>query len=323
MYYSVIALFIGFLLDLMIGDPSYLWHPIRLIGKLITGTEKLVRRIFPRINSGELAAGFLLVILVVLFCTAIPVLLLHYLYQWNLYVGICVESIMCYQLLATKSLKVESMKVYKALKKEDIKQARTELSMIVGRDTDQLSKEDISKATVETVAENTCDGSIAPMFYMMIGGAGLGFLYKSINTMDSMIGYKNEKYLYIGRFAAKMDDLVNLLPARLSAYLMIFATAIKGYSVKNAWKIYRRDRYNHASPNSAHTEAVAAGALKVRLAGDAYYFGKLCHKKTIGDDLRPIEGEDIKRTNELLYMTAFLGMILFAGLKILLLLISQ
>jgi adenosylcobinamide-phosphate synthase len=195
--------------------------------------------------------------------------------------------------------------------------------MIVGRDTQNLKESGIIKAAVETVAENTSDGSIAPLFYMVIGGAGLGFFYKAVNTMDSMVGYKNERYLYFGKVAARMDDLLNYIPARMSAYLMILGTAFTNNSTKNAWKIYRRDRYNHASPNSAHTEAVVAGALEVQLAGDAYYFGKLYPKKTIGDDIRPAEVDDIKRANELLYITAALGMILCGGMKLLLLIISR
>jgi adenosylcobinamide-phosphate synthase len=308
-------------MDLMLGDPNYSWHPIRLIGKLITAMEKLLRKLFPKTKQGELVAGVFLVCIVIGISTSIPLFLLSTLYHWNRYVGIALESIMCYQLLATKSLSVESWKVYKALKYKDIEAGRTAVSMIVGRDTQSLSEAGVIKATIETVAENTSDGSIAPMIYMLIGGAGLGFLYKAVNTMDSMVGYKNDRYLYFGKVAARMDDLLNYIPARLSAYLMILGTMFTKNNTKNAWKIYRRDRYNHTSPNSAHTEAVVAGALEVQLAGDAYYFGKLYPKKTIGDNIRPVEVDDIKKANKLLYITAVLGMIMFGGMKLLLLIV--
>ncbi len=320
MLYSLIALEIGFILDLIFGDPYWLWHPIRGIGYLISGAEKLLRKIFPQTKQGELIAGVFLVFLVVLISAGIPAALLVLVFQWNVYVGIFLEAIMCYQLLATKSLKVESMKVHDALQAGDLEGGRKAVSMIVGRDTQNLSQEGIIKAAVETVAENTSDGSIAPIIYMTIGGPILGFLYKAVNTMDSMVGYKNDKYLYFGRAAAKLDDLLNYIPARLSAYLMIGAAAIRGYHAKKAWSIYRRDRFNHASPNSAHTEAVTAGALKIQLAGDAYYFGKLYPKKTIGDNIKPVEVADIKRANELLYFTALLGLLLFGGIKLLILL---
>jgi adenosylcobinamide-phosphate synthase len=207
-------------------------------------------------------------------------------------------------------LKTESMRVYKELQKEDITSARKAVSMIVGRDVEGLNQEGIVKATVETVAENTADGVVAPLIFMAIGGAPLGFLYKSINTMDSMIGYKNEKYMNFGTFAAKLDDVANYLPARVSAILMIVAAAILRLDYKNAYKIFRRDRFNHASPNSAQTESVCAGALQIQLAGDAFYFGKLHKKKTIGDSIRPIEAQDIVKANQLLYGTAILCLVL-------------
>lgn len=315
MYYSLIALGIGFILDLIFGDPYFLWHPIRLIGNLIAFAENLLRSIFPKTKKGELIAGTFLVIVVVVLSTGIPILILSLLYKWSSYVGVLVESIMCYQLLATKSLKDESMKVYKALSKGELEEGRKAVSMIVGRDTANLSETGIIKAAVETVAENTSDGSIAPILFMIIAGAGGGFFYKAVNTMDSMIGYKNEKYINFGKSAAKLDDILNYIPARISAVLMIVSTIFSKFNTKNAWKIYWRDRYNHASPNSAHTEAVVAGALEVQLAGDAYYFGKLYPKKTIGDEIRKIECEDIKRANVLLYQTAIIGIILFGLMK--------
>ena len=200
------------------------------------------------------------------------------------------------------------MKVYEALKKDDLEGARYAVSMIVGRDTQVLDATGVAKAAVETVAENTSDGVIAPLIYLAIGGPILGFMYKAINTMDSMVGYKNDKYMYFGRCAAKLDDVVNYIPARISALLMIAASFLPGkaYDGKGAWRIWRRDRRKHASPNSAQTEAVCAGSLGVQLAGDASYFGKIVKKPTIGDALRPVEYEDIKRANGLLYRTAIL-----------------
>ena len=225
------------------------------------------------------------------------------------YLHLAVMALFCYWMLAAKSLKDESMKVYRELKKEDLKAARRAVSMIVGRDTDQLTAEGVTKAAVETVAENASDGVMAPLLYLAVGGPVLGAFYKAVNTMDSMVGYKNEKYLYFGRFAAKVDDVLNYIPARLSALFMVAAAGLTGLSAKNAWKIFKRDRYNHASPNSAQTEAAMAGALGVQLAGDAWYFGTLYKKKTIGDALRPVECEDIRRANRLMYASAGLLLI--------------
>lgn len=316
MRYGIYACIIGFILDLIVGDPHWIYHPIRLIGKLISSTEKLIRHCFPKTKTGERIGGIVLAIIVMIISTGIPLVLLIICYKTNVYLGIIIEGIFCYQLLATKSLKDESMKVYKALKDKDIEEARYAVSMIVGRDTKSLDEVGITKAAVETVAENTSDGSIASLIAIIIGGAPLGFLYKSINTMDSMIGYKNDKYIDIGRFAAKLDDVVNYIPARFSAYMMILSAYMLGMDGKNAYRIYKRDRYKHASPNSAHTESVCAGALRIRLAGDAYYFGKLHKKEYIGDALREIEIEDIKRANRLLYMCAFLSFVLLIGIKI-------
>ncbi|MFQ7292223.1 MAG: adenosylcobinamide-phosphate synthase CbiB [Monoglobales bacterium] len=300
--YQTAAIAIGVCLDFIIGDPQWIYHPIRLIGWLIMHMERILRRVFPKNSSGELCAGVVLAlsVTVVTGLCAFSLCFAAYKINWVLYV--CTEAVLCYFLLAAKSLKTESMKVYSKLEKNDIEGARYAVSMIVGRDTKTLDKTGIIKAAVETVAENTSDGVIAPLFYMALGGPVLGFMYKAINTLDSMVGYKNENYLYFGRFSAKLDDIVNYIPARLSAWLMIFAAFVCRFDAKNALKMYCRDKYNHASPNSAHTEAVCAGALDVRLAGDAYYFGKLYKKKFIGDDIRPIENEDIKRANRLMYV---------------------
>ena len=309
------ALVLGFILDLLIGDPHFLYHPIRLVGNLISVTEKGLRKIFPKTEKGELTAGVFLVLIVTGISTAVPCLLLYGARRLNPWLYFAVQTVMCYQLLATRSLKDESMKVCDRLKAEDLPGARYAVSMIVGRDTQVLDETGVTKAAVETVAENTSDGIIAPMLFLAIGGAGLGYFYKSINTMDSMVGYKNEKYLYFGRAAAKLDDVMNLLPSRISALLMIAACTFTGLDRKNAFRIWKRDRFNHASPNSAQTEAVMAGALGVQLAGDAWYFGTLCKKKTIGDAIRPIEYEDIRRANRLLYGTAVLALVVFSFVR--------
>ncbi len=303
---STIALAIGFILDLIFGDPYWLPHPIRFIGNLISNGEKLIRGNKEKSAERQRVEGVILAVSVIVISTIIPIIILVAARMINNYLGLAIESFMCYQILATKGLKTESMKVYKKLAEEDLEGARYAVSMIVGRDTKALDEAGVAKAAVETVAENTSDGIIAPMIFMAIGGAPLGFLYKAINTLDSMIGYKNDKYLNFGRFAAKLDDIANFIPARISAYLMIFASFILGFNYKGAYKIYSRDKYNHASPNSAHTESVCAGALNVQLAGNAYYFGKLYEKPTIGDDLRPINYDDIKKANKLLYATAFI-----------------
>ena len=303
---STIALTIGFVLDLIFGDPYWLPHPIRFIGNLISNGEKLIRGNKEKSAEKQRVEGVILAVSVIVISTIIPIIILVAARMINNYLALAIESFMCYQILATKGLKTESMKVYNKLAEEDLEGARYAVSMIVGRDTKALDEAGVAKAAVETVAENTSDGIIAPMIFMAIGGAPLGFLYKAINTLDSMIGYKNDKYLNFGRFAAKLDDIANFIPARISAYLMIFASFILGFNYKGAYKIYSRDKYNHASPNSAHTESVCAGALNVQLAGNAYYFGKLYEKPTIGDDLRPINYDDIKKANKLLYATAFI-----------------
>ena len=305
-------LVLGFLLDLLIGDPHVLYHPIRLVGNLITVTEKFLRKVFPKTKKGELAAGVFLVLIVSSISTAVPCLILYGAGRIHTGLRFAVETVMCYQLLATRALKDESMKVYEKLKEGDLPGARYAVSMIVGRDTQVLDETGVTKAAVETVAENTSDGIIAPMLFMAIGGAGLGFFYKSINTMDSMVGYKNEKYLYFGRAAAKLDDVVNFLPSRIAALLMIAACTLTGLDGKSAWRIWRRDRFNHASPNSAQTESAMAGALGVQLAGDAWYLGTLYKKKTMGDAMRAVEYEDIRKANRLLYGTAVLALVIFA-----------
>lgn len=313
--WTALALVLGFLIDLLLGDPRWLYHPVRMIGNGITLLEKMLRRIFSKTAKGERTAGLFLVLLICIGSGGVPFLLLYLAYHIHTVLGIVLETFMCYQMLAVKSLKAESMRVYEKLKKPDLPGARTAVSMIVGRDTKSLSEAGVTKAAVETIAENTSDGIIAPLFYMAIGGPVLMFLYKGINTMDSMVGYKNDKYLNFGRYAARLDDIANYIPARISAWLMILASLCAGFDWKNAKKIFLRDRYNHASPNSAQTEAVMAGALDIQLAGDAFYFGKLYEKPTIGDAVREVEIQDIPRANRLLYVSAALGTLFFALIR--------
>ena len=242
--------------------------------------------------------------------TAVPALLLALASRLSSWLAFALEVFWSFQILAAKSLKSESMKVYAALKEGDLPKARKAVSMIVGRDTQKLTEEGVAKAAVETVAENSSDGVIAPLLFLALGGPALGFFYKAVNTLDSMVGYKNDTYLYFGRFSAKLDDVLNFIPSRISGLLLVLASPLAGLSMEGAWKIFRRDRRNHASPNSAQTEAAAAGALGVQLAGDAYYFGKLYKKPTIGDPLRPVEYEDIRRVNRLMYAAVCLALVL-------------
>lgn len=310
MRYHMCAFFLGFLLDFLLGDPYWMPHPVRLMGKAIVTLDKKLW--IPQPKEKTLQRGAVLVIIILMVTACLTGLLLLGAYRINIYAGLCVETIMTYQILAAKCLKVESMKVCKCLKESGLQEARKAVSMIVGRDTAQLDEEGVTKAAIETVAENTSDGVIAPMLYTALGGPVLGFLYKAVNTMDSMLGYKNERYLYFGRAAAKLDDVVNYLPSRISAVIMIFAACIGGkdFHAKHAYKIYKRDRRKHASPNSAQTESVCAGALGIQLAGNASYFGKIVEKPYIGDALRTAEYKDIESVNKLMYLTAWISEII-------------
>lgn len=310
---------IGMILDWIFGDPVWLYHPVRIIGKWISFLEKIFRKFAGDQEGNEkklLIAGGILWILVILASAAVPMGILYLAEKLSPCAAFVLECFWCYQLLAARSLGKESKKVYKKLIQDDLPGARLEVSMIVGRDTENLTVEGVTKAAVETVAENTNDGVIAPLIYMLIGGPILGFVYKAVNTMDSMLGYKNEKYLYFGRVAAKMDDVAGFIPARISALLMILASCLLGMDGKNALWIWKRDRRKHASPNAAQTEAVCAGALQVQLAGDAWYFGKKHEKDTIGDPIRNIEPKDILRSEKLMIGTEVLTFLLFGGIRL-------
>lgn len=307
--------------DLIFGDPHRLYHPVQAIGKLISSLEHFLRKRMrlsdePEKDAGrKRLAGAVLALLVMLISTAVPCLLLAAARMVHEAVYLALSILFTWQLLAMKSLKTESMKVYRELEKGDLSASRKAVSMIVGRDTEHLTAEGVTKAAVETVAENASDGVIAPLLYLFLFGVPGGFFYKSVNTMDSMIGYKNDRYRYFGTFAARTDDVLNYIPSRLSALFMIAAARITGLDGKNALRIWKRDRRKHASPNSAQTESVCAGALDVELAGDATYFGVVHHKPTLGDPVRPVEVEDIPRANRLLYATG--GLVFGAGMAVL------
>ena len=301
---TVWAVLGGFVLDALFGDPAWLPHPVVYMGKAISKLEKFLRPRLPKTPQGELLGGA-----IVAFCLPVGTFLLTGFVCWGAarlhpLLGLAVQMFWCGQALAARGLVQESTNVYIELKKPDLPGARKAVSRIVGRDTAELTAEGVTKAAVETVAENASDGVIAPLLYMLIGGAPLALTYKAINTMDSMLGYKNEKYLYFGRVPARLDDVANYIPSRFAALLWVAAAAFTHNDAKGAWKIWRRDRRRHASPNSAQTESACAGALGVQLAGPAYYFGQYYPKLTIGDALRPVEPEDILRANRMMYVAS-------------------
>lgn len=330
---------VGFILDLILGDPRWLPHPIVYIGKAISILKKKIqknlygcsyqelskkeREMLPRKEEKERFLGAVLSVLIVVGTFLIvffTLWILEKIHPWLRYV---LETFWIYQILATKCLKTESMKVYRKLKEGDLEGARVEISYLVGRDTASLDEEEVAKATIETVAENTSDGVVAPLFYIAIFGAPLGMAYKAINTLDSMIGYRNDEFLHLGRFAAKLDDLANFIPARICAIMMILGSLILGFDFKGSIKIFRRDRFAHLSPNSAQTESVAAGALDIQLGGTHDYFGKPVVKPTIGDNIRKVEYEDIKKCNQLLYAAAILMAVACILVRILLIMMIR
>ena len=311
--YQTAAVIVGFIIDFFVGDPYSIPHPVVGIGKWISFFDRHLRR--GNSNPKDVPRGALTVILVALISTAVPAAVLTAAWLIHPLVYFAVSSVMCWQLLAARQLIREGKKVQRALEKGDTEGARYAVSMIVGRDTDVLDEKGITRAAVETVAENTSDGVIAPLFWLFLFGAVGGFFYKSVNTMDSMLGYKNEKYLYFGRAAAKTDDFVNYVPARISALLMIVSAPLCRLDMKNAWRIFCRDRYKHASPNSAQTESVCAGALGVRLAGDAVYGGVVKKKEFIGDPTREIEPMDITRAGHLMYLSSLLTLVIGTGVR--------
>lgn len=307
-----LSIFLGMVLDAIFGDPYNIPHPVIFIGKLISRLEKKLNR--PEYN--RVLCGGITALITVFVSFTVPFMLLKILGKLFLPLAFIVQTFWAFQIPACKCLKTETEKVYNALNENDIEKARKELSYLVGRDTQELNEQEIIKATVETIAENTSDGITAPLFYMCIGGIPLGFAYKAINTLDSMIGYKNEKYLLFGKISAKLDDIANFIPSRITALIMVISAFITGLDGKNAWKIFLRDRNNHLSPNSAQTESVSAGALNIRLGGTHNYFGKPVFKKTIGDNIRRPETADIKKTNKLMTVTSWISLIIFLLIRL-------
>ena len=309
----------AFLLDLCFGDPESMPHVVRLIGLLIGKLDGYFRSLTDRLEEKEekgrmeFLCGILLCFLVLGLVWIIWSALTVCLYSVSGWAGFIPELLLSYQLLAVKSLKQESRNVYQALKERDISASRKAVSRIVGRDTDRLGEEGITKAAVETVAENLSDGVIAPLFYLALGGTTLMLLYKAVNTMDSMIGYKNNTYFYFGKCAARLDDVLNFIPSRISGLLLVLAAFIGREDGKKAWEIFKRDRKKHASPNSAQTESVCAGLMGLRLAGDAVYHGVLHKKPYIGDARREITPEDIPLSCKLMYATTVLMLLLCGG----------
>ena len=314
------ALLLGFLLDLLLGDPHWAPHPVRAVGALIAALERLLRRLLPKSPRWELTGGGLLAALVLVISGGAAWGLLALCAAVHPLLGFGAKILLCYQLLAARSLRDESVKVYHALKTGTLEEARQAVSMIVGRDTSVLNEAGVARAAVETVAENASDGVIAPMIYLALAGPVGGMMYKAANTMDSMVGYKNQRYLYFGRPAARLDDVLNFLPARIAGGLMCLAASFAGFDSRRALYCFRRDRKKHASPNSAHTEAAAAGALGLRLAGPAVYFGQVVEKPWLNQEGRESEPGDILRANRLMYAAAFLALMLFCGVPLLVLL---
>ena len=294
---------IGLVLDFIIGDPNNPFHPVRIIGSLGIKLENITRRVFKNLKI----SGFVTWLGVILITFLVNSLIVRLAFSISNIFGIIIEGILLYFCISFKGLKVEGLKVIKVLESGDIEGARKQLSYIVGRDTKVLDEEGIIRAVIETVAENTSDGIIAPLLFGALGGAPLAMTYKAVNTCDSMFGYKNDKYIDFGLVSAKMDDLFNYIPARLTGYLVIFAAFILGLDYKNSYRIYKRDRYNHTSPNSAHPESAVAGALGIRLGGANYYFGKIVEKPTIGDKNKVIEISDLYKTNNILLVVTLLG----------------
>lgn len=323
----IYAMVLGFLLDLILGDPRFIPHPVQYIGWFIDKLKNALQHLIygcsfkevkeqqiERKEGAEQIAGYVLTLIIVLGTYFVVEGLMYIAARIHPWLAFALQTWLIYRIMATKSLRTESMKVYYKLKEGDLAGARKEISYLVGRDTQDLTESEIAKADVETIAENTADGVIAPLFFIAIGGASLGFAYKAVNTLDSMVGYRNDELIHLGHASAKLDDICNFIPARLAAFMMILASAILRFDFNGAIRIFNRDRFNHLSPNSAQTEAVAAGALNIQLGGTHTYFGKPVEKPVIGDDIRPVEYEDIKRTNQLLYVSAILSLIVCCGI---------
>ena len=309
------AVMLGFALDALLGDPRWFPHPVCAVGKLISCMEKLLRRLFPPRKGAMIFAGAVLWIVVCGVSFAVPFLVLRFLSKINFWLGFAANSILCWLIFARKSLSEAGQHVYRAVK-ESVEEGRKAVAWYVGRDTAELSEEGVIKAAVETIAENLTDGVVSPLIYMLIGGAPLGMLYKAVNTLDSMVGYHNEKYENLGKFSAKMDDIFNFIPARLSALCIIAGAGMLRLDNRSALRIYRRDRNLHKSPNAGQTESACAGALHIQLGGDASYFGKTVRKAAFGDPLRRVDRTDILATIDLMNAASVLALALCCAVRL-------
>lgn len=309
------AVMLGFALDALLGDPRWFPHPVCAVGKLISCMEKLLRRLFPPRKGAMIFAGVVLWIVVCGVSFAVPFLVLRFLSRINFWLGFAANSILCWLIFARKSLSEAGQHVYRAVK-ESVEEGRKAVAWYVGRDTAELTEEDVIKAAVETIAENLTDGVVSPLIYMLIGGAPLGMLYKAVNTLDSMVGYHNEKYEYLGKFSAKMDDIFNFIPARLSALCIIAGAGMLRLDNRSALRIYRRDRSLHKSPNAGQTESACAGALHIQLGGDASYFGKTVRKAAFGDPLRRVNRTDILAAIDLMNAASVLALALCCAVRL-------
>ena len=300
-----IKIWIAYVLDLIFGDPQNVVHPVQVIGKIISTGEKILLR-----KKYKFLAGAVLNIFTVSI-TYTSMYLISKSVKISVFFMI-IEIYLMYTIFSINSLAREGNRVYRILKEGDIEKARKDLSYLVSRDTETMDEKMIIRSTMETISENTVDGIVAPMFYMFLGGMPLAMAYKAINTLDSMVGYKNEKYMDFGKFSAKVDDAANFIPARITGILIVLASMILGYDYKNSLKIFIRDRKNHSSPNSAHSEASVAGALGVQFGGKVSYFGKEIDKPTIGDKTKEFELEDIRKNIRIMYVTSFLSLVIFS-----------
>ena len=307
----MLVFYIGYFMDIILGDPYWMPHPVRYIGKIIEKTEKIIRIFFSNVKNLKFAG-------VILGTIVISVTFLFYFFLLEIFLKNTIilkkilEIIIIYQIFATRCLGDEGYKIYKSLKDGKIDLSRKQISYLVSRDTENLDEENIVKATVETITENITDGIISPMFYLVIGGIPLAMAYKATNTLDSMVGYKNEKYIDLGWFSAKFDDLLNYIPARISGVFVIVSAFILGLDYKNSIKIMLRDCKNHSSPNSGYSESASAGALKIQLGGKASYFGVSSMKPTMGDYIEKPNSDHIIKAIKIMYMTSFLGLVVFS-----------
>ena len=300
----LIKIWIAFVLDLIFGDPQHVIHPVQVIGKLIEMLEKiLLRKKYIVLSGGILATLTIGITFFVCFIISKNV---------KNPVFTIIEIYLMYTIFSINSLAREGNRVYKILKAGNLEVARKELAYLVSRDTGEMDEKMVIRSTMETISENTVDGIIAPLFYMFLGGLPLAMAYKAINTLDSMLGYKNEKYEKFGKVSARIDDVANFIPARISGILIVVASFVLKYDYKKAFEIFKRDRKNHSSPNSGQSESAVAGALGVQFGGTVSYFGKIVEKPTIGDKMKEFDIEDIKRNIKIMYMTSVVGLIVFS-----------